>query len=275
MISVVFSAIDCSQTARSAVLSTLHALGNLGEVVFHLDPSSDDSLEVLESIKDKRLRLLPTSRNLGFANGLNEAISASRFGIIARMDADDVCLPWRFSLQLKLMKSFGLDALYSTALVFGKPVKPFGLMPQFPVSMSKEEITLTLATRNPLVHPTLFAKKDVILEVGGYGKAIAEDYELHLKLALAQKSFMRHWAPTVLYRVHDKQATASADWQRRVDNDHIIRARIRDLRRLLSITSDDELDARLSNLHGQKRLLGLEARGVSGIIRRSSKERSI
>ena len=271
MISVVFSAINCSETVRAAVLSTLRSLGGRGEVVFHLDPSSDDSLEILSGISDPRFRLLPTIENLGFAGGLNYAINESKYELVARMDADDICLPWRFALQQKTIEELDLDALYSTALIFGKPVRPFGLMPQFPTSMGPEELAVSLIDRNPLVHPTLLIRKSALEEIGGYGSSIAEDYELNLALAVSGKRFMRHWVPTILYRVHPKQATASTSWSERVLEDEAIKNGVQALRARLGIRSDAELEERLGELHKKRKLLGLERRGVSGIIVRSGR----
>lgn len=269
MISVVFSAINCSETVRAAVLSTLKSLGRRGEVVFHLDPSSDDSLEVLSDISDPRFRLLPTKESLGFAGGLNYAINESKYELVARMDADDICLPWRFHRQLAVIERTRVDALFSTAIVFGKSVRPFGVFPQLPLNMSPKQAPAELLLRNPFVHPTLLVRKTALMSVGGYRKAIAEDYDLFLRMACQGLALSRDWLPSVMYRIHSSQATFdSAKWSQRVSSD----ALTQDSLRQLALVGDSKIDIGNKSIRLGDLWLKLERKGLKIILNRSTKD---
>lgn len=236
--------------------------------MFFLDPSNDNSASIIREQNIPNLKLIESEERKGFAAGLNEAVLASKGDVLARMDGDDICLPWRFQLQVALMEGQSLDALYSTAVVFGKSVRPFGLMPQFPNSLSPEEVCLELLFRNPLVHPTLMIRREAFETIGGYSEASAEDYDLALRLCIQRFRIARNALPTVAYRIHPHQATANAKWNELVESDPIISASRQRLEEVAQATSSIDKDARRRLMFSKRPMLKLEARGVTGIIRR-------
>ena len=82
------------------------------------DGSSDDSVAVLRSHEDARLRLERNEHNLGLVATLNGAVQRARGRYIARMDADDVSLPTRLAEQVAYLDSHpevsGVSAAYET-----------------------------------------------------------------------------------------------------------------------------------------------------------------
>lgn len=266
MISVVFSAINCATTANLAVTSTLASLGANGEVIFHLDPSSDDSSSVLREIRDPRLRIIETRDRLGFADGLNLAISKAKFDLVARMDADDICLPWRFSRQLSVFKKTNSDVLFSTAIVFGRSVAPFGFFPQLPNRLKTNEVSAELSLRNPFVHPTMLCKKKALSVVSGYRNVLAEDYDLYLRFASNGIPMSRDYLPTILYRIHPGQATYdSSSWQSKVSSDPQIKNSLTRLNRQLKLAGE-------GGEPSTRKALILERKGLKGIVRRPSRQ---
>jgi glycosyltransferase involved in cell wall biosynthesis len=88
---------------REAVESVLRgSFGDL-EIVVVDDASTDDSLDVLRSISDARLRIVPLHENRGPGGAANVGIGACRGEYIARLDADDVASPDRLELQVAYM----------------------------------------------------------------------------------------------------------------------------------------------------------------------------
>ena len=67
------------------------------------DGSTDRSVEALSGFSDPRLRVLRFPANRGLVAALNHGIRESRSELIARMDADDVCLPRRFERQVAFL----------------------------------------------------------------------------------------------------------------------------------------------------------------------------
>lgn len=70
------------------------------ELIVVDDASTDSSVERVKTFKDKRIKLIQLATNGGYPIAMNEGIAQATGEYIARMDADDVCLPDRFKQQL-------------------------------------------------------------------------------------------------------------------------------------------------------------------------------
>tara|TARA_R110000765_G_scaffold413450_1_gene513516 strand:+ start:252 stop:1163 length:912 start_codon:yes stop_codon:yes gene_type:complete len=80
------------------------------EIIVLDDGSSDGTRRIIESIDDVRIKLI-SRENRGLIATLNEGVTASKGTYIARMDADDICLPDRFARQVEFFqnnKGFGV-----------------------------------------------------------------------------------------------------------------------------------------------------------------------
>lgn len=220
MFSVVISALNPGALGYRAAISCLRSMPSDAELVFHLDPSTPESKSHLRSITDRRFRFLETKERLGFSGGLNFAIEQSKHDLIARMDADDIALPWRWKYQVPKMQNLDLHFgsllhLYSVA---GFPV----LLPHYPVSLDTQEFAAVAQYQNPGFHPAAMFTRQAFFEVGGYRPALAEDYDLWLRMVAAGKRVARGLLPVTVYRHHPTQATAEASWSQRVNADRFI-----------------------------------------------------
>ena len=74
------------------------------ELIIVDDKSTDNSLEVLRSLDDQRMRIVPLDRNLGPAGAAQRAMDLARGEFIIRVDADDINLPGRFARQIAFME---------------------------------------------------------------------------------------------------------------------------------------------------------------------------
>lgn len=217
MISVIYSARDPGNYGFESVKSTLKSLPEDSEVVFFLDPSSDDSENLLSSIADKRFRLIRSESKLGFANGLNIAAEESKGEFIARLDADDISFPWRWNYQLKRMQR--------TDIHFGSLIHQFGIgrlsffLPHYPVHLNSSDFKLLASEANPGFHPAAMFRRNVYFELGGYSQALAEDYDFWLRASNSGYVLERGLVPVTLYRHHANQATRQSGWEDRVMNE--------------------------------------------------------
>ena len=220
-ISVLLPALSGTPTILSSVKSTLIALGSADELLVLIEGSEGKS-EQLEGISDPRLRLFYRRDAMGITSGLNFLFSRAKGNLIGRMDADDICLPGRFRSQLKKLKKDNLDMVFSNAILFGSGVRPLGFIPQVPYSLDSTQIGLELAIRNPLVHPTMLARREAIAALGGYNDAVAEDYELWIRAWNRGYRFGRSRGYGVMYRIHPGQLSQQADHLKKVASDPVL-----------------------------------------------------
>jgi glycosyltransferase involved in cell wall biosynthesis len=92
---------------KEAVDSVLNGTFQDLEIVCVDDKSSDNSLEILRTITDPRLRIIELPRNLGPAGAANAGFDACKGEYIVRLDADDLAVPDRLAKQIAFMDAHG------------------------------------------------------------------------------------------------------------------------------------------------------------------------
>jgi glycosyltransferase involved in cell wall biosynthesis len=151
------------------------------------DGSSDSTRAIAEDFaaRDSRIRFI-TRENRGLVVSLNELLQAARAPLVARMDADDMCMPTRFAEQLAFLEANpDHGVIGSLTFDIDENDQPFPLnTAEHP--LTHEEFLRRIATFGPLLaHPTVMFRRDVVLGVGGYHQAYrhCEDFDLWLRLA--------------------------------------------------------------------------------------------
>lgn len=207
-LTVILPARNAESTVKRAVSSTLTAMPEDAELVVLNDGSTDRTSAVLETFSDSRLRILESSGSGGVAAALNMLLQKTDSQFVARMDADDIGLPWRFKTAMPALER-GTDVVFAPVVEFtGKRLRP-----SVPLPISEEAFRLHLLLSNPVSHPTMIARRAVLEEVDGYREVPAEDYDLWLRMAAAGVRQQRIGAWGLLYRLHPKQITASKQWR--------------------------------------------------------------
>lgn len=204
-ISVLIAARNAEKTIQAAARSALFALGRGDEVLVLLDQCTDNSERRLDAIRDNRIRKIVSESRLGINKSRNVLLDQAKNELVAVLDADDICLPWRFWVSRKRLGSSSL--LFGTAIIFGFQLRPLPVLPQYPISLRPNEVELALCLGNPLVHSTMFGKKSAIQEVGGYSDSLSEDFDLWLRMVANGKRLQRSALPLVFYRFHASQAS--------------------------------------------------------------------
>jgi len=204
-------------TLRVAVRSTLRALPRDAELVIYDDCSDDSAINDLPS--DNHLRVVRGGKPAGVARGLNTLLSSIDSPLVARMDADDLSLPWRFNHELRALDN--ADVVFTTVVHFGSRLSQ--TRPTPPVQIAPGVFPLRLLVANPVAHSTMLGRTDHIRRVGGYRSVPSEDYDLWLRLAAMGTRLMRLALPSLMYRIHPGQVTATGDWLTKAAADeHIV-----------------------------------------------------
>lgn len=175
------------------------------EAVLVDDGSRDESLDIARSFAsaDGRFRVIPSSGE-GIVAALNTGLADARGTWIARMDADDVCMPPRLSLQMEMARRLG------DRFVIGCRVSCTGTAGEgwrhyerwINALTSHDEIERNIFVESPIPHPTALFGREAVLARGGYREGdFPEDYELWLRLWAAGFRFCK--VPQVLLNWRD------------------------------------------------------------------------
>lgn len=146
---------------------------------------------------------LPVNR--GLANALNVAVDNSRFDVICRMDADDVCEADRFRLQWNEFNEANYDLLGSSISEFdcnSKRPSNVILYPQYSSDVKRQ-----IKYRNPFAHPTMMFRKDLYIKAGQYHPTdrYFEDWGLWLRILPFAKKIGNIQKPLVRMRANVSQ----------------------------------------------------------------------
>ena len=217
---------DGEATVRRAVTSTLRAMPPDAELVIWDDASADGTVGVIEGVSDDRVRLIRSDRAVGVGAALRELSDRTDSRFVARMDADDVCLPWRFAAQSAPVRAGRCDILFSPVIRFR--TSPLRVSPSAPVAIPPAALPLHLAVMCVVMHPTMFAARSAVEKAGGYREVLAEDYDLWLRAGTAHVRMARMSMPTLAYRRHAGQISLTGDYALRVSADAAIAQSYRD-----------------------------------------------
>lgn len=181
------------------------------------DGSRDASAAIAREFatRDPRFRVVEKP-NTGLVDTLNQGVSAARAPLIARMDADDICLPQRLERQLDFFAAHPTCVALGTLNIIidqhgteqRRTRRPF-TVPAGPGDYPPERYRLT--------HPTVTFRRDVFAAAGGYSADFhaAEDYELWLRMS-ERGEIAELREPLLRYRVHSGSVTASAPDRQRL-----------------------------------------------------------
>lgn len=97
------------------------------ELILINDGSTDNTLSLVESVSDPRVRIYSNDSNRGRAFSLNRISELARGKYIARMDSDDFCSPVRIQQQVERMESEpDLDVVGTGICYLDKQDNPVG-----------------------------------------------------------------------------------------------------------------------------------------------------
>lgn len=205
---------------REAVRSVLEQTFTNFELLVVDDASTDDTIGIVDGFADERIRILRSDRNVGQVPSLNRGLAEARGEYIARLDADDACLPARLERQVEVLDAdprVGLVGTWMEAVddrgrLLGRLQKTLEDYVDF--------LFHTLIMRVYVSHPSAMYRRAPVLRLGCYDEATgpAEDKDLWRKLALERFEARIVPEPLVRYRLHDLQLSqVRADYQRQVD----------------------------------------------------------
>ena len=199
-------------------------LGEPYEIIIINDRSQDSTLEVAQRFIDTEgfpIRLVE-NRGTGVGAALNTGLAYCSGDFVARMDADDISAPSRFTKQIEhLRKHKKLFALGTAAYSFtegevGSVVDcwevPKDGMKVIKLETESWKVEWESYFRCAVIHPTVVMDRAKLLLLGGYSETSkAEDYDLWLR-ALTRGYLIANLSgePLLLLRKHHSNASKTS-----------------------------------------------------------------
>ncbi|SEQ02808.1 Glycosyl transferase family 2 [Faunimonas pinastri] len=169
--------------------------------------------------QDSRIRLLHQP-GLGLVPALSLGLQQSTGAFVARMDGDDLAAPERLERQLAFLSEHSHVALVGTQIRYMDATgRLTGDLSHYPLAPGDVETAL-MERGCCISHPTIMARRDALVSIGGYRSAFlaAEDYDLFLRLA--DSHALANLPEALLdYRRHDGQVSSAKDLRQRFSHD--------------------------------------------------------
>ena len=104
-VSIIIPVHNSSKYILECINSVINQTYKNLEIILIDDNSTDNSLEIIKSINDKRIKLIELSTNCGAAVARNKGIEIASGDYICFLDSDDYWKPRKIEKQLKFIKN--------------------------------------------------------------------------------------------------------------------------------------------------------------------------
>lgn len=175
-VTVLMPAYNAGKYIGEAIASVLEQSFAEFELLIVNDGSTDETVEVINSFKDPRIVLIH-QKNKGVASALNAGLALARAPFIARFDADDICYPNRLKAQYDFITAYPEYSIIGSAADYVDADGHF-IFAHHPEAHLNEEIQQLKYAVCPFIHSSVFYKKEVVVDHGGYNEH-AYTYEDH------------------------------------------------------------------------------------------------
>ncbi|SEH57646.1 Glycosyl transferase family 2 [Paenimyroides aquimaris] len=174
-LSVILPVYNAEKFVAKAIQSVLNQTYKDFELIVINDGSKDNSLKIIQSFTDERIRLID-QENQGLAKTLNIGLELAQGNYIARMDADDICLKHRFQEQMTYLKKHPDIGLLGTAVeIIDENDKHLSY--HAPYIGHDKLVQFMNQKGNPFKHPTVMFKREIALRCGGFNEHIGKYFE--------------------------------------------------------------------------------------------------
>lgn len=211
-ISAVMSVYNGEEFLVQALESIVNQTFEDFELIVIDDASTDSTPSILKSFseKDSRIKIFRNESNMRLAASLNKGIGLATGKYILRIDADDICLPERFSKQYRYMcENPSVDLSFCKFFsLHGNEITPFWLGR----SSDNDSIKAMLLFFCPVLHPGVIIKSEVMKKYS-YDPlhTCSEDIDLWLRMSADGVTMACSGDYLMLYRIHGNSITAKSE----------------------------------------------------------------
>ena len=165
LVSVIMGAYNCEDCIAQCIDSVIAQTYSNWEFIICDDCSTDSTADVLSRYakNDQRIIVIRNEQNSKLAASLNRCLEYARGEFVARMDADDICLPERFEKQVEFLLAHDEFAVVGSGakILDGVAIVSERIPKELPTAEDVLKGTL-------FMHPTIMMRKKVYDQLGGY-----------------------------------------------------------------------------------------------------------
>lgn len=165
LVSVIMGIYNCADSLNACIGSLLAQTYTNWELIMCDDCSTDNTYEVAKSISEKHsnITVIRNPENKKLAYSLNACLALAKGEYVARMDADDLCMPERFEKQVAFLQAHPyIDVVGSAIIIYDENGdRETREISEFPVARD-------LIRSTTFFHPTIMMKKSCYDALGGY-----------------------------------------------------------------------------------------------------------
>ncbi|MEK3669265.1 glycosyltransferase family 2 protein [Paenibacillus sp. FSL R10-2771] len=180
MISVIMPTFNRAKTIQRSIDSVLKQTYQNLELIIVDDNSTDNTIEIIKSIPDDRIKLIAHAKNKGASAARNTGIQAALGDYIAFQDSDDEWIYNKLDIQIKELLSYNVDVV-SCAYYQHKN----GKIKKLPiVEIEDNNIFSMLLYGNFIGTPSILGKRECFInELFDERLPRFQDWDLMLRLA--------------------------------------------------------------------------------------------
>ncbi|MCX3071625.1 glycosyltransferase family 2 protein [Providencia stuartii] len=123
LVSVIMPCYNAESYIRDSIQSVLNQTYSNLELIIIDDVSSDNSINIINSFNDNRIKLIKLAKNSGAGAARNTGIEAAKGRFIAFLDSDDLWRLNKLEVQLEYMVSNGYSLSYTQYQKFSQEGK--------------------------------------------------------------------------------------------------------------------------------------------------------
>jgi glycosyltransferase involved in cell wall biosynthesis len=201
LVSIVLPVFNGEKYLKESLDSVIAQSYQNWELVIINDGSTDGTENLILNYKDERIKYFPNDGNKGIIFSLNRGLRESKGEYIARLDSDDIALPFRIEKQVDFMSG---NPDYTLCGTYFKTIDSKGkLLKNVAFPSNNRDAQSYLLLHNCFCHSAIMMRSHIAKDLQYDEKfQICEDYDLWYRISRLGKILNLPEYAT-LYRVHD------------------------------------------------------------------------
>ncbi len=211
-ISVCMASYNGEKYILEQINSILKQIGKYDELIISDDNSGDNTVEIIKSVNDSRIKLFENETNVGYSRNFERAIKKATGDIIFLSDQDDVWLDNKVRVTLKYLEKY--DFVVSDAHIVNEKLEIVEESRNKKYRVRRGFLNNWLRTR--YIGCCMAFKKKVLKKLGKFPRNSWMPHDLWIALICEfyYKSFVIN-QPLILYRRHHNNVSAGGEKENR------------------------------------------------------------